>query len=224
MDVENLENLEDDSCSDDLLNRDLPKRILAFTSTKLLKQLGNNLKTSVDGTFRSSCALWTQQFIWMVKVKGYWIPAVWGWLPDKTEISYKVFFLLVEKKMEMLGLELNVKSVLSDFELAILKSVDVMLQCPILGCFFHYKKCIQKRVDRRCFKTRYENDEYFQSFISQLSSLSHLPIEDIGEGLKHVEDKFVFDDDKTEEFKADIIKCIRNFWINGCVPPRVWNT
>ena len=79
----------------------------------------------------------------MVKAQaGYWIPVVWGWLPDKTEMSYKVFFLLVEKKMKELGLELNVESVLADFELNILRAVDVMLQCPILGCFFHYKTCI----------------------------------------------------------------------------------
>jgi hypothetical protein len=39
MDVENLENLEDDSCSDDLVNRDLPKRILACTSKNSLNSL-----------------------------------------------------------------------------------------------------------------------------------------------------------------------------------------
>ena len=45
--------------------KDLPKRVLAFTTKNLMEQLGNNLKTSVDGTFKSSCSLWGQQFIWM---------------------------------------------------------------------------------------------------------------------------------------------------------------
>ena len=66
---------------DDLLNKDLPKRVLAFTSKTLLQQLGNKMKTSVDGTFKSSCKLCGQMFVWMIKSKGYWIPAVFGWLP-----------------------------------------------------------------------------------------------------------------------------------------------
>ena len=59
---------------------------------------------------------------------------MWGWLPDKMETSYKVFFLLIEKKLKTIGLNLKVESVISDFEMKILKSVDEMLQCPILGC------------------------------------------------------------------------------------------
>ena len=221
----NKETEEDNCIEDDLIDRDLPKRVLAFTSTKLLKKLSQNKKTSVDGTFKSSCSLWKQQFIWMVKTKsGYWIPVVWGWLPDKMETSYKVFFLLVEKKLKTLDLDLKVESVISDFEMNILKSVDEMLQCPILGCFFHFKKCIQRRVDRNGFKSRYENDEHFQSFINQLSALSHLPIGDIEDGLKDIEDSFSFDDEKTEAFKMDDIRYIKDYWIDECITPGVWNT
>ena len=108
----------------DVLERDLPKRVLIFTSKKLLKQLSLNKKSSVDGTFKSSCKLWTQQFIWMSKSKGFWIPCAFGWLPDKSEISYKVFFLLIHKKMAEIDLDLKVKAVLCDFELNILKSID----------------------------------------------------------------------------------------------------
>ena len=70
METEPTENNQ--GMEDELVDRDLPKRVLAFTSHKLLKQLGKNYKTSVDGTFKSSCSLWSQQFIWMVKAKsGY---------------------------------------------------------------------------------------------------------------------------------------------------------
>ena len=62
----------------DITEKDLPKRGLAFTSQKLLSQLSKHHKSSVDGTFKSSCSLWRQQFIWMIKRKGYWTPVVWG--------------------------------------------------------------------------------------------------------------------------------------------------
>ena len=57
-------------------DRDLPKRVLAYSTQKLLEELSKNHKTSVDGTFKSSCYLWTQQFIWMIKSKGYLVPVV----------------------------------------------------------------------------------------------------------------------------------------------------
>ena len=169
-----------------LQDRDLPKRVLAFTTQNLLEELTKNHKTSVDGTFKSSCYLWTQQFIWMIKSKGYWVPVVWGWLPDKSEMSYKIFFLIVKNKLKELGLDLSVKSILCDFELNILKSIDNMLDCDILGCFFHLKKCFQRRVEKKGFKTRYETDEFFNEFINQCSALSHLLTEDVERGLEEI--------------------------------------
>ena len=122
----------------------------------------------------------------MIKTRGYWIPTVWGWLPDKSITSYKVFILLIKIKMEELGFKLNVESVLCDFELNILKAIDDMLSCKILGCFFHHKKCFHRKVDKNGLKSHYENDEYFREFINQCSALSHLPIEDIEEGLSYI--------------------------------------
>ena len=74
----------------DISEKDLPKRVLGFSSKKLLKLFGKHLKSSLDGTFKSACFLWGQSFIWMVKYLGHWIPVVHAWLPDKSEESYKV--------------------------------------------------------------------------------------------------------------------------------------
>ena len=67
MDANEME--ENDDPVDSVQDWDLPKRVLAFSSKKLLALLAKGLKTSVDGTFKSSCSLWTQPFIWMVKSK-----------------------------------------------------------------------------------------------------------------------------------------------------------
>ena len=86
----------------------------------------------------------------MVKLNGYWLPVVWGWLPDKAEISYKVFILLVKQKCAELGLEFDIDSVISDFELNIMKSIDDMLSVAILGCFFlHLKKIFKTKCDKK---------------------------------------------------------------------------
>ena len=49
----------------------------------------------VEGKYRFrlnkvDCRMWKQQFVWMLKYNTHWIPVVWGWLPDKSEVSYKV--------------------------------------------------------------------------------------------------------------------------------------
>ena len=73
----------------------------------------------------------------MVKFCGHWIPCILGWLPDKTEESYRVFILLVKKALKELGLSMDVKSVIMDFEIAMLKAVDGMVEGDIESCFFN---------------------------------------------------------------------------------------
>ena len=50
--------------------KDLPKRILAFTTRRLLQLFAKSIRGSLDGTFKSCCKLWCQQFVWMVKYNG----------------------------------------------------------------------------------------------------------------------------------------------------------
>ena len=202
--------------------KDLPKRVLVFTSLKLLKQLARNLKCSVDGTFKSCCSLWKQQFILMIKDRGVWLPIAFGWLPDKSETSYRIFFFLLKQKLKEMNLELAVSSVISDFELNILKSVDSQLKTQPTACFFHFKNTFQRRSDRKGFKSRYEKDEHFHNFINQSSAVFYLPIALVEKGLKHVESKFQFEDEKAQTFKADFMKYIYNFWVNGPIPVKVW--
>ena len=88
------EDLEDYSTEDDhssAQTKHLPKRVLAFTSKKLLSLLSKCSKGSVDGTFKSCNKMWRQQFVLMVKGRnGHWIPVIYAWLPDKSVVSYKV--------------------------------------------------------------------------------------------------------------------------------------
>ena len=58
----------------------------------------------------------------------HWIPVVWNWLPDKSEVSYKVFLYLIQEKLKELGIQFIVKEMISDFELSIHKSIVEMIQ------------------------------------------------------------------------------------------------
>ena len=54
-----------------ITQKDIPKRLFIFTTEKLLTQLTKKIKTSLDETFKYCCHLWSQHFIWMVKVHVY---------------------------------------------------------------------------------------------------------------------------------------------------------
>ena len=130
---------------------------------------------------------------------------------------------MVQQKCQELGWNLDVSSVISDFELNIMKSIDEMLDTDILGCFFHFKKIFKEKVDKKGFKSRYEKDMKFRKFINECSSIAHLPEELLEVAVDHIDQKYVFEDEKTQRFKDYFIQYIKDYWINGCYPPRTWN-
>ena len=92
-----------------------------------------------------------------------------------------------------MGLKLDVESVITDFELNIQKAVDDLLpDAKILGCFFHFKKAIWRRVQKKGMCQRYEEDPEFNKFISECGAIAHLPLEKLQEGLNPINTKFNF--------------------------------
>ena len=79
-----------------------------------------------------------------------------------THLLIQVFLLLVKERLEELGINLDVASVISDFELNIVKALDDLLGVSVEGCFFHFTKALQTKVEKSRFKVRYENDFTFQ--------------------------------------------------------------
>ena len=129
----------------------------------------------------------------------------------------------MKEKLKELDIPFEIQSVISDFELAIIKAVDEMLQVEINGCFFHFSKALKSKVDRSRFKTRYESDENFQHFIKSCGALAHLPLEDLEKGINKIENGFDFDDEEAENFKSVFLQYISEFWLNGPFPPSTWN-
>ena len=74
---------------------DKPARVLVFTSLTLLSLFALCRHGNVDGTFKSIPRNWTQLFIWMLDFEKAAVPVCFGWLPDKTLVSYYTFVFLV---------------------------------------------------------------------------------------------------------------------------------
>ena len=57
----------------DSKEKDLPKRVLAYSTVQLLQLFSKCQRGSLDGTFKSCCKMWGQQFVWMLKYNGKYI-------------------------------------------------------------------------------------------------------------------------------------------------------
>ena len=148
---------------------------------------------------------------------------VWGWLPDKAEMSYKVFLALVIEKLKQENIPFNQEEIISDFELNIHKAIDSILPgVDILGCFFHLAKAFKMKVDKGHMTKTYENDPEFKQFVREATSLSHLPPDKLIDGLNYLKNNFNFEDEKVQKFKTEFLKYIQEYWIEGCYPPKVW--
>ena len=79
----------------------IPKRVLVFSTVVLLGLMAVCKYGSVDGTFKAMTKKWKQLFVFMVNYNGSFLPVAFGWLPDKTALSYHVFLLLLMQKFKM---------------------------------------------------------------------------------------------------------------------------
>ena len=138
------EGLQDDLEHDGEVGK--PKRVLVFTTCLLLALLAVCRSGSVDGTFKAMSKQWKQLFIMMVEYKGAFIPVAFGWLPDKSEVSYHVFLVLLMeayhaqlgKTLELFGRsKMKLKKIKLDFEKAIHNALGAMF--TLKGCFFHFR-------------------------------------------------------------------------------------
>ena len=112
------------------------KRVFVFSTVVLLGLMAVCKYGSVDGTFKAMTKKWKQLFVFMVNYNGSFLPVAFGWLPDKTALSYHVFLLLLMQKFKME--HKNIVKLKLDFENAIHRAFEVIFN--IRGCFFHFSQ------------------------------------------------------------------------------------
>ena len=79
----------------------------------------------------------------MFKVGEKWVPATKALLPDHTEVSYRLQNEMIKQAISNLGLEIQSKTLLSDFELAIqMAAQEAFPWVELRGCRFHFAKVI----------------------------------------------------------------------------------
>ena len=92
-----------------------------------------------DGTHRIAPGQFEQVFITMFKFGDKWIPGVKSLLPSHTEASYRLQNEMIKHTIAKMGLEIKMKTLMSDFETAIQTAAQKAFPLvEMRGCRFHF--------------------------------------------------------------------------------------
>ena len=160
-------------------------------------------------------------FILMAKYDDKFIPISFGFLPDKTESSYKLFFAMIQFELETRNIKCSLKKMMVDFEIGIQKAILSVFDEEILACFFHFSQCLWKTVQAGSMAVLYDTDDEFQEFIRSCLSLPMVKLEELQDTIDELRETN-FNDDVKNRHKEEFMDYIQQAWVDGIYPPQTW--
>ncbi|CAF0785429.1 unnamed protein product [Brachionus calyciflorus] len=102
--------------------------------------------------------------------------ARWNIDVNKTNDIYQKTFTNLEMTCKQMGYNLQPKTIMSDFEIAVIKAVrNVFPTCATQGCYFYYIQCIWKNIKEKGLTTDYKKNEDTRKSFDKIKSLAFLP-------------------------------------------------
>ena len=95
----------------------------------------------VDGTFQVRPSMLMQFFTISRFVSDQQFPLVYPLLPSKTRADYNRMFTYLKEELQNRDLQMSPQSVMADFELAVIQSLEMQLPC-----YFHFSQCLWRKI------------------------------------------------------------------------------
>ena len=165
-------------------------RVLVFATRRNIELLCNSTIWFLDGTFKSSPAIFCQIFTILGLRKrnieqgeGVPVPYVYALLSHKTQAQYRVVLEVVKAAVEDFRVQQCVPTkIMSDFELGILNAcAEVYPNVPTAACFFHLGQSAYRRIQREGLQVAYTNqdDRTVKEFLHSVLALAFVPVADV---------------------------------------------
>ena len=122
-------------------------KIIIFSTDANIRYLSEADKIYVDGTFQTCPRLFYQIITVHAFINRKQFPLVYCLLPGKSRAIYQQTMEIIEHKAKELGLELHPDEVLTDFELATIKEIELAFPTTeVKGCFFHFAQALNRKI------------------------------------------------------------------------------
>lgn len=127
-------------------------RLMIFYSRPALEWLARSRIIYCDGTFKTVPKQFYQMYTMHGVVYGHVFPLVYSLTSRKTQETYETIFRHVKREIQNLGLQMNVRTVTTDFELAAMNAARVILRPRdgIHGCLFHFSQSLWRYAVTEC--------------------------------------------------------------------------
>ncbi|CAN7938308.1 unnamed protein product [Ixodes hexagonus] len=142
----------------------------------MLALLGPSRQWFADGTFKVAPALFYQLYTVHCKVNGAVIPAVYVLMKSKTEAAYTKLLSVLKSKCAAA----DPSTVLLDFEQAANNAFRrVFPSCQALGCFFHLRQCVYRKLQSEGLQESYWVDGAFNLMARMIPAIALVPEGDV---------------------------------------------
>ncbi|XP_055912327.1 uncharacterized protein LOC129946231 [Eupeodes corollae] len=130
----------------------------------------------VDGTFAVVPTIMGQLFSVHGHIDGIVVPLVYCLMSRKSKEAYEEFWLQLLKCACELNISLNPERIISDFEMAIIRSAQTFFpNTQTNGCLFHFGQIIWRKVQNLSFQVKYGQNENFAMEIRMIKALAFVP-------------------------------------------------
>ncbi|KAJ5080305.1 hypothetical protein M0811_03790 [Anaeramoeba ignava] len=166
----------------------------------------------IDGTFLSAAKPFTQLITIMCfdHSSRIYVPAVYAISTSSKQDMYTFIFENIFRYF--LNSKWKFKYVTCDFEVSLQNAIKKVLpEAQLIGCFFHWKNAIRKKVNKLCSELD-ENQK--KELVESLEELTYIPLNMIEEKLKKIKVHFK----GCEEF----FKYFQKIWMRK-YSPQIWN-
>ena len=188
------------------------EKIFIFTTTNNLKFLCVSKYWVMDGTFKAAPNLFHQLFTVHCNIadgegENCIVPVVYALMPGKSQEIYQKLF---KKIVDLIGTEtIKTEMVICDYEKAVMNAVvQEIPNVKPTGCFFHFKQCLERKLQILGFKKRLDDDPGFRLKINLIGGLAYLSPEEIPSAYRKVK---LLMPPETNEF----LKYVEQTWTIG---------
>ena len=160
-------------------------RMLVFYSPENLERLANSQTFFMDGTFSVAPHPCKQLNTIRVPFKDVAVTAVYTFLPNKCQDTYRELFQSIVDNCHASSLQLNVQTIITDFEDAVLRAGTAVFGRHInhQGCFYHLTQASWRKIQQLGLVPLYNNDDDFRLFCGMTECLAFLPVPDLNNGI-----------------------------------------
>ena len=130
---------------------------------------------SADGTFHSAAKYFYQLYLIQAWLMRRMFPAVFVLMNRRREKDYDIVCKAIRKAATLHKLHLKPDTIMTDFEIAAIKSLGYNFNAKMKGCLFHFGQSISTKFKKLGFQTLYQLNKGVKLFFRKVFIMALLP-------------------------------------------------